>query len=247
MTAATRAKVFICYSRSNTVWLDRLRVHLKPLERRALIDAWDDTCIRAGADWRAAIDCSLDEAAVAVLLVSADWLASDFIQDVELPRLLARARAERVPVLPVLVSPCQVKLTPLFALEFVNGTDLPLVGLPEAEREAVLVRVAQAVLAALGPLAEAVPPPAVAPANDQAARTELTELLKRRFRQSERESLLFRLGLHPEDVKLRPADREEFARAMVLHLENVDRLADLWDAVSQEREVFLRGRRNPFR
>lgn len=83
--------------------------------------------------------------------------------------------------------------------------------------------------------------------DEQAARNELAELLKRRFRQSERESLLFRLGLHPEDVKLRPEDRDEFARAMVLHLENLGRLADLWDAVYQAREVFLRGRRNPFR
>ena len=83
--------------------------------------------------------------------------------------------------------------------------------------------------------------------DEQAARNELAELLKRRFRQSERESLLFRLGLHPEDVKLRPEDRDEFARAMVQHLENLGRLADLWDAVYQAREVFLRGRRNPFR
>lgn len=85
------------------------------------------------------------------------------------------------------------------------------------------------------------------PVEDLTARNELTDLLKRRFRQSERESLLFRLGLHPEDVKLRPEDREEFARAMVLHIENVGRLADLWDEVYRAREVFLRGRRNPFR
>ena len=249
MTTTPRTKVLICYSRKDTPWLDRLRVHLKPLERRKLIEAWDDSHIGAGADWRAAIDRSLDEASVAVLLVSADWLASDFIQDFELPRLLARVRSEGVLVLPVLVSPCQVELTPLSGIQFVNGTDRPLIGLPEAEREAVLVRAAQAVLSAL-PLsaeapAQAVPPPA--PVDDQAARNELTDLLKRRFRQSERESLLFRLGFHPEDVKLRPEDREEFARAMVLHVDNAGRLADLWDAVYTAREVFLRGRRNPFR
>ena len=244
MTVAVRTRVFICHSHDDAVWLERLRVHLKPLERRGLIETWDDR-IHAGTDWRAAIERSLAEAGVAVLLVSANWLASDFIQEVELPRLLTRALGEGVPVLPLLVSPCQVELTPLAARQFISGTDRPLNGLPEAEREAVLVRTAQAVMAALG--AEAAPPSAVQSVPDQAARNELVELLKQRFRQSERESLLYRLGLHPEDVKLRPEDREEFARAMVLHIANRGQLAELWDAVYQAREIFLRGRRNPFR
>ena len=250
--AAKRTRVFVCYSRKDAAWLERLRVHLVPLERQGLIEAWDDTRISAGSNRREAVERALDEAGVAVLLVSAGWAASEFIQDVELPRLLARARAEGVRVLPLLVSPCQIDLTPLAGIQFVNDTNRPLNGLEAAEREALLMRTAQAVLESLGvQTASAAPPvaasPVEAPHDPQAAKQELTQLLKQRFRQSERESLLFRLGLHPEDVKLRPEDREEFAWAMVRHADNQGRLADLWDEVSRERAVLLRGRVNPFR
>lgn len=250
--AAKRTRVFVCYSRNDTSWLERLSVHLVPLERQGLIEAWDDKRISAGSNRREAIDRALDEAGVAVLLVSASWMASDFIQDVELPRLLARARANGVRVLPLLVSPCQIELTPLAGIQFVNDPDRPLNGLATAEREALLVRTAQAVVEALGSHpASAAPPvaasPVAAPNDPPQAKQELTQLLKQRFRQAERESLLFRLGLHPEDVKLRPEDREEFAWAMVQHADNQGRLADLWDEVSRERAVLLRGRGNPFR
>lgn len=255
--AAKRTRVFVCYCRNDVAWLERLRVHLVPLERQGLIEAWDDTRISAGSNRREAIDRALDEAGVAVLLVSASWAASAFIQDVELPRLLERARAEGVRVLPLLVSACQIELTPLAGLQFVNDTDQPLNGLAAAAREALLVQTAKTVMEALGSSAQSAAPPAVAstvavlpaaaPFDPQQAQNELTQLLKQRFRQSERESLLFRLGLHPEDVKLRPEDREEFARAMVQHADNQGRLADLWDEVSRERAALLRGRSNPFR
>lgn len=255
--AAKRTRVFVCHSRNDAAWLERLRVHLAPLERQGLIEAWDDTRISAGSNRREAVDRALDEAGVAVLLVSASWVASEFIQDVELPRLLARARAEGVRILPLLVSACQIELTPLAGLQFVNDTEQPLNGLAAATREALLVQTAKAVMEALGASAQSsVPPggtptvaatPGAAPIDPQQAQNELTQLLKQRFRQSERESLLFRLGLHPEDVKLRPEDREEFARAMVQHADNHGRLADLWDEVSRERAVLLRGRNNPFR
>ncbi len=84
-------RVFISYSHEDKAYLDRLRVHLKPLERENLIDTWDDTQIKAGENWQKVIETALERAAIAILLISPDFLASDFIIDNELPPLLSAA------------------------------------------------------------------------------------------------------------------------------------------------------------
>src|SRR4051794_21762873 len=116
-----RDKVFISYSHCDRAALDRLHVFLKPLERKGLIDLWDDTRIRPSQDWREEIDQALATAKVAVLLVSADFLASHFIATVELPRLLDDERRRYgLVVLPVIWGPCQYDGTPLERFQAVN-------------------------------------------------------------------------------------------------------------------------------
>ena len=100
---STRTKVFISYSHVDQEWLERLKRHLKPLVREGL-DCWDDTHIRPGDDWKQEIRNALDTAQVAVLLISADFFASDFIDENELPPLLDAAKAKGVRILPVILS-----------------------------------------------------------------------------------------------------------------------------------------------
>ena len=78
-----RDQVFLCYSHHDASWLDRLQVHLKPLEREGLVDLWSDRRIEIGDPWRKEIEAALARARVALLLVSGDFIASDFIQEVE--------------------------------------------------------------------------------------------------------------------------------------------------------------------
>lgn len=78
--ACEQQKVFICYSHKDVKWLEQLHVHLKLLERRGIIDLWDDTNI----PWREEIENAIEAATVAVTLVSADFLASDFISKYEI-------------------------------------------------------------------------------------------------------------------------------------------------------------------
>lgn len=132
-----RTKVFISYSRKDQKWLERLQVHLKPLERAGVIDRWDDTKIKAGANWKEEISDALNFARVAILLITADFLASDFIVDEELPPLLEAAKRGGTIILPVIVGHSQFSRTSLSQFQAANSPETPLARLPEAEQDEV--------------------------------------------------------------------------------------------------------------
>jgi serine/threonine protein kinase len=144
--AEPRCKVFVSYSHKDAKWLERLRVHLRPLERQGLIGLWDDTRIHPGTSWRNEIAQALETARCAVLLVSANFLASDFCQEDEVSRLFQRARDCGVRILPVIISPCQFVASPaLAALQAVNTPSRTLVEMDRGEQERVLVGLAAAI------------------------------------------------------------------------------------------------------
>jgi hypothetical protein len=143
---STRTKVFISYSHADKEWLERLKRHLKPLVREGQLDCWDDTHIQPGDDWKQEIRTALDAAQVAVLLISADFFASDFIDNTELPPLLAAAQAKGVRILPVILSASRFARDPdLARFQAVNPSDRPLNEMSLAEQEKVLDGLAQTV------------------------------------------------------------------------------------------------------
>ena len=99
---------------------------MKPLAREGKLDCWDDTNIRPGDDWQQEIRTALDTAQAAVLLISADFFASDFIDENELPPMLAAAQAKGVRILPVILSASRFARDPSLArFQTVNSpTDL---------------------------------------------------------------------------------------------------------------------------
>jgi hypothetical protein len=147
-----RTKVFISYSHADKEWLERLKRHLKPSIREGQMDYWDDTHIRPGDDWKQEIRNALETAQVAVLLISADFFASDFINENELPPLLAAAQAKGVRILPVILSASRFARNPdLSRFQAINSPSEPLNGLMQAEQEKVLDRLAQAIESTLDP------------------------------------------------------------------------------------------------
>jgi len=141
-----RNQVFISYSHDDKHWLERLKVHLKPLERDYDIGIWDDRKISAGADWNEEIEKAIRSAKVALLIISADFLASDFIVNNELPPLLDAAENEGAVILPLIVSPSRFTSTKtLSQFQAINDPFNPLINLPKGEQEAVLVKVSEAI------------------------------------------------------------------------------------------------------
>lgn len=130
-----RSKVFICYSHKDSKWLERLQIHLKPLEREGRLERWDDTKIKSGTNWQEEIKKALSKTGVAVLLISPDFLASDFIAENELPPLLQAAQTEGTTILPVIVSPCRFSRTKLSEFQAVNDPEQPLSGLSQHGQE----------------------------------------------------------------------------------------------------------------
>ncbi len=104
--------VFISYSHKDEEWKDRLRPHLKMLEQQDRIVVWDDRKIGAGDQWYDEIGQAVNRAAVAVCLISADFLASDFVTKEEIPHLLERCERDGMIIIPVLVRPCLWKVVP---------------------------------------------------------------------------------------------------------------------------------------
>jgi len=138
--------VFVSYSRADAAWLERLRVHLRPVARQHAIDFWDDSRISPGQDWRAEIEKALAAARVAILLVSADFLASDFIVNNELPPLLHRASRGGVLVLPMIVGPCLwSEHEELSRYQSVNRPDRPLSSMSANDAETTLVSLGRSV------------------------------------------------------------------------------------------------------
>ena len=139
-----RNQVFVSYSHADSDHLQRLKVHLRPLERQSLVDVWSDTKIKAGQQWRKEIESALGRAAVAILLISADFLASDFVADNELPPLLEAAQSDGVKILPVILKPCAfTSVSNLSQFQAINDPIRPLISLDESQREQIWVNLAQ--------------------------------------------------------------------------------------------------------
>lgn len=145
-----RTKVFVSYSHADKRYLSRLQTHLRPLDREGRV-IWDDTQIRLGQAWEGEIRDAIQRARVAVLLISADFFASDYIDRVELPLLRdAQARNELL-LQPVILSASRFERDPtLNWLQSVNSPQQPLNRLSDGEQEQIWDKVAKAVEAEIG-------------------------------------------------------------------------------------------------
>jgi|GEM_PF-1224943 len=138
-----RTDVFISYSHKDKRLLGELNIMLQPLVRLGTITTWDDTRISAGARWLEEINNALGSARVAVLLVSPEFLASDFITKVELPTLLRAAERDGLTILWVAVKPSLYRLTAIAEYQAANDPAKPLAALSRWKRDKELLAICE--------------------------------------------------------------------------------------------------------
>jgi hypothetical protein len=147
-------KVFLSYSHGDRQWADRLLIHLRAIADK--VEVWSDSQISVGASWEDEITKAISTADVAILLVSAEYLASTFIVSRELPTLLESAEQGRTLILPVMLSPAFLDpASPLLNFQFVNDPSRPLSDLKRSEQDKVFVEVARAIQGKLPQLTRA--------------------------------------------------------------------------------------------
>lgn len=139
----SRTKVFISYSHKDDAWCERLVTQLGVLEKEGLVDVWTDRKLAAGAEWRTELDAQSLSAKIAVLLVSAAFLTSDFVRQKEVPEILERHKQNGMRIYPLLIEPCPWKVVPWLDGRQLRPRDAkPLAIQPSGEAEVALAEVA---------------------------------------------------------------------------------------------------------
>lgn len=149
MSKSQRTRVVICHVPKDKKWLERIQVHLKPLEMQGQIAVWDDTRTQAGGNSYEEMDLALRTAHIALLLVSADFLASSMIIDEALPRLLRAHAKSGARIIPLIVGPCLMESSPLRDFRAAGVERLPLSKLKAADSEELLRDLARQIFESL--------------------------------------------------------------------------------------------------
>ena len=118
MPASHRAiEVFCSYANADKPYRRHLEAHVSALKRLGLISLWHDQQILPGSDRVHTIDKHLETASIIVLLISADFITSNYCSDVEMKRALERHEEDSAQVIPIIVRPCDWKSTALGYLQ----------------------------------------------------------------------------------------------------------------------------------
>lgn len=96
-------KVFISYSHIDEGHRNNLVTHLAPLKREGVIEVWHDRKITAGQEWADQIDENMEQASIILLLISSDFLASDYCYDKEMSRALEKHHNGEARVIPIII------------------------------------------------------------------------------------------------------------------------------------------------
>lgn len=126
-------KVMLSYAHEDEELKQRLDVHLTSLKRSGKIKTWNDRMIVPGAEWDDTIKNELNSADIILLLVSIDFLASDYIWKIEIARAMERHRNNEVVVIPIFLKPCDWAEMPFATLQGLPKNAIPVTEFSDRE------------------------------------------------------------------------------------------------------------------
>jgi hypothetical protein len=109
--------IFISYSHQDQAFRSELEKHLRSLQRQKIISSWSDCDIVPGTEWRVQIMDHLTTSQIILLLISVDFIDSDFCYSTEMMLALARHKAGQACVIPIILRPCDWKEAPFAELQ----------------------------------------------------------------------------------------------------------------------------------
>ncbi|HEV2452635.1 MAG TPA: toll/interleukin-1 receptor domain-containing protein [Verrucomicrobiae bacterium] len=110
-------KVFVSYCHADEALKNQLLSHLMPLKRMELIEVWHDRKIPAGGEWEQAISANLEQADIILMLISIDFINSQYCYDIELERAIEKHEAGSAVVVPIILRSCMWKHTSFSKLQ----------------------------------------------------------------------------------------------------------------------------------
>ena len=125
--------VFISYAHEDHAYLKELEKHLANLKRQNIISSWYDGDINPGTEWESQILGKLNTAQIILLLVSADFINSDFCYGIELQQALARHDDGKARVIPIIVRPVDWKGAPFAKLQALPTSAKPVTRWPSRD------------------------------------------------------------------------------------------------------------------
>ena len=121
-------EIFFCYAHEDELLLKKLKAHLRPLQRNDLIDVWYDRDISAGTEWEREIDKHLNTAQIILLLVSPDFMDSDYCYGIEMKQAMERHERGEASVIPIILRPVYWHEAPFGKLQALPKDGIPVTG-----------------------------------------------------------------------------------------------------------------------
>src|SRR5947209_1275861 len=122
----SRIEVFVCYAHEDETLRQGLEKQLRVLKRQGFIDIWHDRQILAGMEWEREIDKHLNTAQIILLLVSPDFIVSDYCYSIELQRAIERHERGEARVIPIILRPVYWQGTPFKKLRALPTDGRPI-------------------------------------------------------------------------------------------------------------------------
>lgn len=139
----TAAKIFYCYSDNDQGLRDQLGKHLSSLKRSGIVSILSDRNIQKGSSWKDETDQSIKNADILLLLVSPDFIASEYCYSSEMKEALKRHEQGTVRVIPILIRPTDIGHSPLSHLQALPENGQAIAGW--RDQDEALSKVAQGI------------------------------------------------------------------------------------------------------